>query len=176
VQLTTIPAAVRFHTEVAVNLGRLISSGRHAQWLIVLPITNSVIGPGWTPISENIARFGEWTQVEQIEEEKTDRGTKATLHWIKPAKPGKRSFRWQQGFRNCNLLAGTPIGTFHWSRRGCLYPSPVLPTVTIESNHGNKKESVERMHLWCSLHVRLAESLLVVCRRNGLASNYSLHS
>lgn len=28
--------------------------------------------------------------MKQIEKEKTDHGTKATLQWIKPAKPGKR--------------------------------------------------------------------------------------
>ncbi len=175
-QLSTISMTVWFHIKVTVNLDRLISSDHHAQWLIVLLIINSVIDLDWISISENIARFKKWTQVKQIEKEKTDRDIKATLHWIKLAKSEKRSFQWQQRFSNCNLLAETLIHTFHWSHRECVYSSSILSTMTIKSNHENKKKSVKWMHLWCSLHVRLTKSLLVVCRRNDLAFNYSLHS
>lgn len=161
---------------MTVNLNRLISSNHHAQWLIVLLIINSVIGLDWIFMSENIARFKEWTQVKQIEKEKTDCDIKAALHWIKLAKSEKRLFQWQQKFSNCNLLAETLIRTFHWSRQECVYLSSILSTMTVESNHRNKKKSVKRMHLWCSLHVRLTESLLVVCCCNDLAFNYSLHS
>lgn len=175
-QLTTISTTVQFHNEVTVNLDRLISSDHHAQWLIILLIINSVIDLDWIFISENIDKFKKWTQVKQIEKEKTDRNIKAALHWIKLAKSEKQSFRWQQKFSNCNLLAETLIRTFHWSRRKCVYSSSILSMMTIKSNHENKKKSVKWMHLWCSLHVRLTKSLLVVCRRNDLAFNYFLHS